>query len=105
MTPIEATKKVKAQKPEENYLVIRLGYSDKLVFPYSQGMQVITALNHAEILKDPYTEVTRISPLSKGAFEVYPMSREDYVLTKTANLLDISVEELQGQMKNAKETA
>ena len=92
MNIAEAEKAVKAK--ETNYLVFELSYSLKIVLPYQDGVNLLSALSKAETLITPYGDQHRIGELDMDTIVFYPMSPENYLRHKMAPLLGISPDEL-----------
>lgn len=90
----EATKKVQAKKPKDNYMIIQGSYGNKLVLPYKDGLAFIAAVGNAEQLEESYQQPCRINPLDTHTFTFRTMSWEEYEDYKIAALLNISVTEL-----------
>lgn len=98
---VEASKKVQAKKPKENYLVVSLGYNSKLVFPHKEGMLFLQSLTNAEQLHDGYGERHHISGMSRDALKTEVMSAEEYDRIKIAALLNITPEDVLEAQKAA----
>ena len=91
---LEASKKVQAKKTEENYLVVWLGYSAKLVLPHKEGILFLQSLTNAEQLHDDYGEKHHISGISRNVLKTEIMSSDEYKRIKIAALLNIKPEEV-----------
>lgn len=94
-----ALKQVKTNKPEEPFLLIKLAYDRKLMLPYKQGLEFMSSLNSAEILLDEWGKKIAIIPLKKEEITCTIFSREEYLQIKVANLLGVSVEDLEESQK------
>lgn len=90
----EALKKVTANKPKENYLVITLGYNSKVVLPFKDGAAFMQTLVNAEQLHEPYNEQHRIGEFNREAVTSAVMSHTEYVRFKIAALLGVKPEEV-----------
>lgn len=90
----EALKKVTANKPKENYMVITLSYNSKIVLPYKDGVAFMQTLVNAEQLHEPYQEQHRISELRRDAISTTVMPHAEYVRFKIAALLGVEPEEV-----------
>lgn len=94
MEYLEAVKSVQAHKVKENYLVIALSYSHKIVLPHKEGIAFLTSLSNAEQLKEDYNEPHRITSLDRTALTSTLMSRDEYEQYKIAALLNVSIDEV-----------
>lgn len=90
----EALEKVQKHVPKQNYMVVSLGYSNKYVLPYKDGIALMTAMVNAEQLHEPYNEQHRISEIERGKVESNVMSHDEYVRFKIAALLGVTPEEV-----------
>lgn len=90
-----AVKKIKTEKPPENYLTVQISYDTKLILPHKAGMALIAALENAEMLKEKYSEPCRIVPLEQETLISRMISAQEYQQIKIANLLNVSLEEIQ----------
>ena len=97
----EALKKVRAEKPKENFMVLEFGYSNKFLLPHSAGAAIVAAMAHAEQLKDGYGDPKRISGIERDAFRVGQMSSQEYEHWKMAGLLNITPDEVKTLMELA----
>lgn len=97
---VEAQKKVRAEKPKENYMLIPLGYDSKYIVPYKDGVAILTALANAEKYEHSYSSNTKITPIAQDDFCPTILSSTEYELIKMANLLKVSVESLRNSMDN-----
>ena len=89
-----AVKELKAKKPPENYMVIQLSYSTKLVLTYKAGLAFMAALENAEVFKDSYTDRGHIIPLERDSITGHLMSSTEYTQIKIANILNVSLEDV-----------
>lgn len=96
----ETTEKT-ALKP--NYLLLDFGYSSKLIVPYKKGLEIVAALDHAEVFNRTYSEPDVISPLEEDTLKTTVISHSNYVLIKMANLLNITVDELKDAQRELNE--
>lgn len=99
----EAVTKVNA-KHKQNWMIIELSYSTKLVLPYDAGVQFMTSLKDAEILEEGYSKPTKIIPIEKEAFRTSLLGHAHYEDIKVAQLLNISVDELKEARNPVQET-
>lgn len=90
----EAAKKVRATKPKENLMLIRLTYSQRLILPYSQGLAFMAALENAEILEEEYGKNKVIKHMLRDSIEAVVLSRTEYEQIKIANLLGVSFDDI-----------
>ena len=90
----EALKEVQAKKPKENFMVITLGYDNKLVFPYKDGLAFMASLASVEKLSEPYSAPHRITEFDRGAVTAHLMSAEEYERFKIAALLNVTPDEV-----------
>lgn len=98
----EAFKKISASKKvTENYLVIQLNYSNKLILPHKDGLAFLASMQQAERLEEEYSKNARITYMGRDTFQVSTMSHDVYVHIKVAALLGITPEEA----KEAKESS
>lgn len=89
-----AVKKVRAEKPKENYLLITLNYDKKIILPHKEGTALLAAFASAELLQDEHSDNPFITPMEKGAFSIRNLSHEEYESIKIAMLLNVRVSEL-----------
>jgi len=92
LTYPEATKKAKAEKPPENFMVVQI--DSKLVLPYKDGIKLMEALANAEKL-DRYSSDPPIEPLEHWNIAAHILSPKDYVRHKTAQLMGVSLSDLE----------
>jgi hypothetical protein len=90
-----AKKTVQAAKPRENYLTVTLAYDTRLILPYKDGVSLLAALSHAETLATRYNEPPRIAGLEMGKLETSPLSAAEYERIKIAQLLNVTLGDLQ----------
>ena len=84
--------KPKVEPVDSNWLVIKLGYSDAIVLPYRQGVEVISNLDKAESLNETYDEETKTIKPIKNKAEFYVLSNEDYIRYRMNNILGVANE-------------
>ena len=94
MTPEEALKKVQSEKPKDNFMLINIDYNNNIIVPYKDGLAIVAALVNAEILKEGYSEKTRITALERHTFNPKVLSRAEYERIKMAMLLDVDPKDL-----------
>jgi hypothetical protein len=90
----DALKKVQAVKPKDNYMVIKLGYDNKIVLPYKDAVAFIATLNNAEHFDEQYNKPHRINELDRSKIEATLMSHQEYERYKIAVLLNITADEV-----------
>ena len=90
-----AAKKVNATKPSENFMVVQFSYDTKLVLSHKAGLALITALENAELFKESYSDKCRIIPIERDAISTQFMSLQEYQQIKIANILDVSLKDIQ----------
>lgn len=95
----EAVKKVKAEKPKENFMLVKI--DAQLVLPHSDGIALLNSLAHAEKMPDYYGSRKYITELDRHSLESSVISHQEYVRYKIAALLCLSLEEV----KEAEEQA
>jgi hypothetical protein len=88
-----AAKKVKEDKPRPNRMVIKIGY-EKIVLPFTEGLQLMAALSSVEQFKDQYNDRARIGPVDVNLFESSLMSAHEYEQYKIAAVLGVSVKDI-----------
>lgn len=93
MNYADAVKKVRAEKPKENFMTIRITDS-QLVLPHKDAVTLLATLANAESFDKSWGSDRRIVPLNEGSYEANPMSRQKYEQFKIAALLNISIDEL-----------
>lgn len=88
----EARKLVEKKVPVSNRVVVKMDYTS-FVLPYDDGLAIIKALQHAEMMDRQYnpTKIIPIEP-AKMTFEI--LNNEDYVLLKMANLMGVDAQDL-----------
>ena len=94
MTPEEALKKVQSEKPKDNFMLINIDYSNNIIVPYKDGLAIVAALVNAEILKEGYSEKTRITEFDRHSFNPKVLSRAEYERIKMAMLLNVDPKDL-----------
>ena len=92
---LAAEKEVKARKPAENFMVISMGYDSKLILPHKAGVALMAALKNAELFKDSWSDKCRIIPLERDSISTGFLSIQEYHQIKIANLLGVSLTEIQ----------
>ena len=90
-----AAKRVSAAKPSENFMVVQISYDTKLVLSHKAGLALITALENAELFKGSYSDKCRIIPIECDAISIQLMSLQEYQQIKIANILDVSLKDIQ----------
>ena len=102
----EALKKVQASKIQSNFLLISLGWDQKFVFPYKEGMAFIAAFETALRFKEEYDNKTRLAPIDRNQLEFHILSRQEYEDIQVAGLLNLKLSEVK-ELRNptSKETS
>ncbi len=90
----EALKKIGEKKHKENFLVIELDYSNKIVLPYKEGIAFMGSLANAENLSDRYGQNKSIGPLGMDSIKTYILSAMEYEQIKIAALLNVTLDEV-----------
>lgn len=90
----DALKKVQTIKPKDNYMVIEMYYDNKIILPYKDGLAFMAALVNAEAYTTSYNEPHRIGSFNRDGIKSTIMSGEDYVKTKIAALLNVTMDQL-----------
>ena len=72
---------------KDNYLVIEIDYSNKLVFTFKEGMKFLKCLKKAEKLTDPYDGERCIIPLNVN-YTVQLIDHQSYCELKMKTLLN-----------------
>ena len=97
----EAIKEAMSEHVKENYMVISVSYNFKLVLKYKDGMALMNALSTAEQFNDEYQESKqKIIPLNRGTMAIALLSGEEYARYKVAQLLNISIADLDEHFKS-----
>lgn len=89
-----AAKKVRASKPKENLMVIRINYDTSIVLGHAQGITLLSALENAEVLSEEYGKGKALKGLDKNQLTVSFLNRTEYEQIKIATLLNISFDEV-----------
>ena len=90
----EAVKKVQTRKAKENFLLFTLGYDNKVVLPYKDGIALLAAFSNAEQFNDPYNKQHSIGELDRSKISTTTLSQEEYERYKIAALLNMTLEEV-----------
>lgn len=85
----KAKEDVAKQKVKDNFIIMQVSYDQKLVIPYKEGMELISALSKAEVIHLPYTGPHRIKPVEQDTFEFNVMSHVEYEKYKMIALLGL----------------
>lgn len=91
----EALKKLQAEKPQENRMLVSLDYSTKLILAHKDGLAFMQALASAEFLEDSYGKPKRIKDFDRSSLKVEIMSPGEYRRIKMATLLNVDASELE----------
>jgi hypothetical protein len=92
----EAIKKIRAEKPKENYMVLTFntGYDKKLLMPQKEAAALLALLSTAEVLSDRYGEQNRIIEVPRDLVITCSFSHQEYERYKIAALLHITPDEV-----------
>lgn len=90
----EAIKKVKAEKPKENFMILEFPYDIKYLVPHKDGIAILAALVNAEKLSEEYNKPKRIEEIGREQVNTRLMSHSEYTRYKIAGLLNISPDEV-----------
>lgn len=97
----EALSKVQATTPKQNYMVVKLGYSNNPVLPYKDGVKFLDAMANAEQIYEPYSEQHRIAEVERGSISTNVMAHDEYIRFKVAALLGVTPDEVKTSEKAA----
>ena len=103
MNATEALKKVREDNKTkaENFLLVQLSYSTKVLLPYTQGIELLQALAKAEMLTDEYSAAPTITAINQDTMSVRIYSRQEYEHVKMAQLLGLDKEQYRHMVENA----
>jgi hypothetical protein len=101
----EASKKVGADKPKENLMLIEVAYDKKLLLPYKDGVAFMAAFSNAELLIEEYGTNTRIGEIDKHSVRCAVFSSKEYQRIKIAALLGMSPDEVKQYETPQKESS
>lgn len=96
----ETVKELKAKKPPENFIVVSVSYDTKLILPHKAGLAFMAAIENAEVFKDSWSDKCRIKPLERDSVSMSTLSAHEYQQIKIANLLGVSLGEIQNPAEN-----
>lgn len=101
----EATKKVRAEKPKDNYMVVSMDGGDvQLVMPYKDGVTFLAALNNAEKLNTSTWRAPKgIYPIERDSVTATPMAAAEYERYKIAQMLGVTYDEVEQAEKDARQ--
>ena len=97
----DAVKKVRAEKPKENFMTLEFNYDHKFVLPHKDGVALLAAFANAERLVDRYNEKPRIEGVDRDSVIARQFSASEYELYKVAALLNLSPSEVKEMMEAA----
>ena len=97
----EAIKKVKAEKPQENFMVLEFSYNNKFLVPHKDGVAIMAALANAEKLIESYGDPKRIVEIDREHITTRFMAHTEYQRFKLAALLNITPTEVKEMMEAA----
>lgn len=94
---LNEARKLATSKTEPNYLTFHLDWNKKLVLPFKAGIQLMEALESAEILSDGHDDrgIRPLDPTKDTELRSELFSREAYIRHKMASLLNITPDDLQ----------
>jgi len=72
---------------EQNYVLMKLSYSEYLVFPAKYLKDINSILAECEIYKSNYGEEPKIAGMSKDYATLEFISREEYLQCKTNSVI------------------
>lgn len=95
----EALKKVRAEKPKENFMLLEFSYNNKIIVPHKDGVAVLNALVNAERYQDDYNKPRRVVEVERDQFRSTALSYAEYERLKLAALLNLTPEEVKELME------
>ena len=99
MTYQEALKQTQASKNKENFILVSMGWDQKYVFPYKDGLAFIAAFENGFRLRENYDNATRFIPIDRNQLDFHVLSRQEYEDIQIAGLLNLKLSEVQ-EMRN-----
>jgi hypothetical protein len=90
----EALKLVRTKKERESYLIIEMGYDNKMILPHKEGIILLSTLINAEHMSDPYNKPIAIREFDREKLRVTQMSAVEYERIKICTLLGITMDEV-----------
>ena len=99
----EAVKKVKAEKPKDNFMTVHI--DAHLILPHKDGVLLLQALSNAERFPRYYSDPKVIEPLDGDIVTTQPMSWQTYEQHKIAALLGVSFDTVKDMAKKAADEA
>lgn len=90
----KALKQIYSKAPKENFLLIEFDYARSILLPYDDGLKFLSCLKQAELYSEHYSKPKTIEPFNADNFKTKVLSRKDYEDIKVANLLGVTVDEL-----------
>lgn len=100
----EAIALAKKAKPEENYLLIRIGYH-RFVLQNKDAIKFMEAMASAEMTDQYYGEPNAIQPIEADVIQASTLSASLYQQMKAAQLLNITLADLRQMDEKEKEQA
>lgn len=91
------------KKPEDNMMLIEVGYGNKCVFPHADGLKFIESIKNAEALVEDYNKPPRIEPIDRARFVISMLSSHEYNQIKMASLLGVTLNEIKEAEKACRE--
>ena len=99
----DAVKKVRAEKPKENFMTISFdtGYNRRIVLPQKDGAALLALLSNAEVIQDGYSDPKRIVEVPREMCTTTFLSHQEYERYKIAGLLNLTPDEVKEMMEAA----
>lgn len=95
----EALKKVQASKNQDNFILVSMGWDQKYVFPYKEGLAFITAFERALRFMEDYDGNYQLIPIDRDHPTFHVLSREDYENIQITGLLNLKLSQIK-EMRN-----
>ena len=89
-TPLAVIKAAMKAK-QSGYMIIEIGYT-KVCVPYRAGVQIVQALENAEIIEIPYQSPCKFTPM-QGQTTVTPIHENEYMSCKLSHVMNIPITE------------
>ena len=89
-TPLAVIKAAMKAK-QSGYMIIEIGYT-KVCVPYGAGVQIVQALENAEIIEIPYHSPCKFTPM-QGQTTVTPIHENEYMSCKLSHVMNIPITE------------
>lgn len=92
----QTVKTIRSEKPQQSHALVTFHWDFRnLILPYGKGLELMAAIEGAMAYKDRYSESPELRPLTHGDIELKPMPQSDVEDIKVAQLLAISLKEVQ----------